>query len=568
MIRKLLLIIAIIILNSIYSFPQVNYDKNFLDSIFTEYINLKDILRNKDNSNLQVDRTENSKCGLFLINFVKQNIELFTAQQQQLFKTLSGRPSLPLSIVSPSGKFRIHYDTTLISKPKYISSMNIEENLSLAAVAIDSAYNFEVNYLGYPPPPSDLVGSIPPDTVGGDGLYDIYIRELGGGIYGYTESEYDLGGQKYTSFIVVDNDYAGYYSTGINGARVTLAHEFHHSIQMGNYILRFEDTFFYEITSTSMEEFVYDDVNDYYAYMSSYFQNPQKAFAENDGYNLAIWNLYLKENFGFNILKRQWELMPSQRAMNAINTSIMDAGSSFKHELNNFGVWTFYTKYRAIAGKYFEEAAFYPLVRPLSTIAFSSPVEIVTINSKATANNFIRFTNQLNEDTLFVLITNADVQAALNNMSQTDSFAYYLYDYPESGTNKIDSNYYSTFTTKNPYLWSVSEITDTIIILIEPQIKTDFPYPMPFSYKKYSENQPINIPISAVNNNNVGLYIFSTAMELVYSNDDMQRDNQNKNVVKWKVKDNQGRKLASGVYIYVIKSGDNIEKGKLVILHD
>ena len=60
-----------------------------------------------------------------------------------------------------------------------------------------------------------------------------------------------------------------------------------------------KDTFFYEITSTAMEEFVYDSVNDYYAYMPSYFLSPQKAFAENDGYNLAIWNIYLKENFGF-----------------------------------------------------------------------------------------------------------------------------------------------------------------------------------------------------------------------------------------------------------------------------
>ncbi len=57
-------------------------------------------------------------------------------------------------------------------------------------------------------------------------------------------------------------------------------------------------------------------------------------------------------------------------------------------------------------------------------------------------------------------------------------------------------------------------------------------------------------------------------MELVYSNDDMPLPTDNKNVVSWKVKDNQGRKLASGVYIYVIKSGDEIQKGKLVILHD
>src|SRR3972149_7700908 len=389
--------------------------------------------------------------------------------------------------------------------------MSIEENLSMAAMSIDSAYNFEVNYLGYPAPPSD-------NGMGGDNLYDIYIVNLGGGLYGYTESEDDLGGQKYTSFIVVDNDYAGYYSTGIKGARVTLAHEFHHSIQMGNYILRFDDTFFYEITSTSMEEFVYDDVNDYYAYMSSYFQNPQKAFAENDGYNLAIWNIYLKENFGFGIIKKQWELMPTQRAMNTINTSITEAGSSFKHELNNFGVWTHYTKYRTIPNKYFEEAAFYPLIR-YDTLKFSSPSRSVTIKSRATANNFIRFTNQLNEDTLFVLITNADVQGALNNISHTDSFAYYLYDYPQSGTNKIDSNYYSKFTTKNPFLWSVSEISDTVINVVEPQLKTDYAYPMPFSYRAHLAGK-INIPISTDNANNVSLYIFSTAMELVYSNDD------------------------------------------------
>jgi hypothetical protein len=540
---------------------QVNYDKKYLDSVFTEYVNLKEIAASKDYNKPLTVKTENSKCGLFLVNFVKQNISLFTPEQQQLLKNLSGRPSLPKSIVSPSGKFRIHYDTTAAEIPKYISSLSIEENLSQIALAIDSAHNFEVNYLGYPSPPSD-------NGMGGDNLYDIYVVNLGGGLYGYTELEGDLGGQKYTSFMVIDNDYAGYYSSGIKGAKVTLAHEFHHGIQMGNYILRFEDTFFYEITSTAMEEFVFDDVNDYYAYIPSYFLSPQKAFAENDGYNLAIWNVYLKENFGFDLIKKQWELMPNDRAMNVINTSLSLKGSSFKHELNQFGVWTYYTKHRAIPGKYFEEAAVYPLVRPLSTIAFTSPDEVVSINSKATANNFIRFTNQTNNnDTMFVLITNGDVQGALSNINQTDSFAYYLYDYPESGANKIDSIYYSKFTTTNPYLWSVSEITDTVIN-VEPQPKTDFPFPMPFSYKKYSEDQPINIPISSDNSDNVGLYVFSTAMELIFSNDDMPRDNQNKNLVKWKVKDNQGRKLASGVYIYVVKSGDDVQKGKLVILHD
>ncbi|NWF89876.1 MAG: hypothetical protein HXY50_10495 [Ignavibacteriaceae bacterium] len=539
---------------------QSSYNKEFLDSVFTEFVKIKQPFTGIDAEKPLSEHSAKSKCGLFTINFVKQNIDLFTPQQQQLLKTLAGRPDTTQSIVSSSGKFRIHYYTSDSQKPKYIPSLSISENLSLISAAIDSAYNFEVNYLGYPSPPSD-------NGQGGDNLYDIYIMNLGGSLYGYTELENDLGLQKYTSFMVIDNDYSGYYSSGINGAKATLAHEFHHGIQMGNYILRFEDTFFYEITSTSMEEFVYDDVNDYYAYMSSYFLNPQNAFAENDGYNLAIWNLFLKENFGFGLIKRQWELMPSQRAMLAINTSIDEYQSNFKHELNQFGIWTYFTKHRAVNGKYFEEAAKYPVVRPISTISFTSPDEIVSVNSKATANNFIRFTNvETNNDTLFVLITNGDIQGSMNSLSQQFSFTYYLYDHEESGAVQIDSNYYSKFSTANPFLWSVAELFDTVIT-VEPQLKTDYPYPAPFSYNTHLAGK-INIPVTAANDNTVGLYIFNTAMELIYSNDAEEIDKLNKNVISWTVKDNQGEKLASGVYFYVIKNGDDIQKGKLVILHD
>ena len=559
MIRNSITILSIFFLLGTISVSQVNYEKSYLDSMFTQFVTFKEALKNKQTEYLGKLNFADSKCGFHLINFVRQNIELFTPEQQLQIMKLTARPSTERSIVSPSGKFRIHYDTTAAEKPNYVSSSSISENLSLITASIDSVYNFEVNLLGYPPPPGD-------NNAGGDNLYDIYIINLGGGLYGYTESENNLGGEKYTSFMVIDNDYTGYYSSGLKGAQVTLAHEFHHAIQMGNYILRFDDTFYYEITSTAMEEFVYDDVNDYYAYMPSYFNSPQKAFAENDGYNLAIWNIYLKDNFGFNILKRQWELMPSQRALNAINISLSEKNSSFKHELNNFGIWTYHTKHRAAAGKYFEEAALYPLIRPAVTKNFTSPDEVVKISSKSTANNFIRFTNSINTDTLFVLITNGNVQAALTNISSTDSFTYYLYDYPASGSTQVDSIFYSKFTTSNPQFWSIAEILDTIKTF-EPQLKTDYPYPMPFSYKTHIAEK-INIPVTTMKSNEVGLYIFTSAMELVYSNDGELRDTQNKNNIAWKVRDNQNRKLASGVYIYVIKDGDEVQKGKLVILHD
>ena len=78
-------------------------------------------------------------------------------------------------------------------------------------------------------------------------------------------------------------DIAIFLTKGINAARVTVAHEFHHAIQLGNYSYRDSDLFFYELTSTSMEEFVFNSVNDYYNYLTDYFYFPQYplAFAPN-----------------------------------------------------------------------------------------------------------------------------------------------------------------------------------------------------------------------------------------------------------------------------------------------
>jgi hypothetical protein len=37
--------------------------------------------------------------------------------------------------------------------------------------------------------------------------------------------------------------------------------------------------------------------------------------------------------------------------------------------------------------------------------------------------------------------------------------------------------------------------------------------------------------------------------------------------LKWDVRGNDGEKLASGIYIYVIQKGDEITKGKVVIFN-
>lgn len=561
MIKKLFLLNTILLLNTAAFFPQIDAGRKSLDSLYVNFISS----RNQENSS-QEELTQNFsevKCGFGLASEIKHNFERFTPEQQNVLKKLLQRPSKQASMVSPSGFFRIHYDTTGFEVPNYNPALTTEENVKEVAKALDSTYNFGVIFLGYPPPPQD-------NNEGSDNLYDVYITIPLNASYGSTTPESSLGDQKYTSYMEIHYDFKNFYTKGLSAMRVTVAHEFQHAIQLGSYTgdKTGVDLFFYEMSSTAMEEFVFDDVNDYYAYMPSYFLNPQNAFSDNNGYNLAIWNIYLKDNFGFDVLKKQWELLPTQRALYAINNSLSDKNTSFKHELNQFGVWTYHTKNRAVPGKYFEEAFNYPLIRPLNTIAFSPPNEFITIKSEPAANNFIRFIYPANNDTLDVLITNGDVQSAVSNINQTNSLEYYLYNFPEIGTTKIDSFFYSKFVTKNPSLWILTEISDTIINYIEPQLKTDYPYPMPFSYEKYSDDPSIKIPASTLNAENVSLFVFSTSMQLIFSGEDMQFDSQNKNVIKWQVRNNQGGRVASGIYIYVVKSGDKIEKGKLVILND
>ena len=323
------IITVILILVSVSQIHSQDFSKNKLDSLY----NLFTFVRGINQSDKPQKHFENNpeiiKCGFELVNSIKQNLNGFSIEQQNILSKLLIRPQLQTSVVTPNGFFRVHYDLTGINTLGY--------DLNLLLQALDSVYNFEIIALGYLPPPSD-------DTSGGDNKYDIYILNIAD--YGYTQSENRLDDSRWTSFMVIDNDYplGSFFTKGIDAARVTVAHEFHHAIQMGNYApvddnspYRNSDIFFYEITSTSFEEFVFDDVNDYYAYMPSYFNHPEYPMPRQSGYNMAIWNIYLQKNFGFDIIKRQWELMPTNKALKALALSINEQGTTLGNELKQ--IW-------------------------------------------------------------------------------------------------------------------------------------------------------------------------------------------------------------------------------------
>ena len=515
----------------------------------------------------QVLTREDLKCGFDIVTTVKINFNNFSPDQQKLLAPLVSRPVLETSMDSPFGFFRIHFNSSGPSAPSYISG-TVTENVMEVAFALDSVYKYEIQYLNYPLPPPDNNG-------GGNNLYDVYIVNQPGGLYGYTEPEFKIGTTNWTSFMVIDNNYVGYYSQGLDGMEVTVAHEFHHGIQVGNYAVltgtspfRSGDVYFYEITSTAMEEFVFDDVNDYYAYMPDYFMNAHKAFPNQNGYNLAIWNIYLQKNFGFEILKKQWELIPIQQAILAIGNSILDRYSTFARELNRFGIWTYYTGHRTVAG-YFEEAASYPLISPHSIIPFPQ-FNSVQVDAQETSNSFLVFNNTSNNDSLFVIATNGDINSTTLRQNPQNIFDYILYANANSGQRKLTDDYSSDFIVSDPNWWSVSEILNGLIVREDsaivpiPDIAESLVFPNPF---KYSGNLSISIETNL--GDELDFNVYSSGLRLLYSSRKGTTVLRNNTIgINWDGLDKNGNKLASGVYIYVIKNGDEVIKGKVVIFNE
>jgi len=551
--------LAAIFFTFVSTFIQAqDHTKEQLDSLYEKFVWLRTDNKDRSDKLVEIDPSDR-KCGFGIVSEIKHNFYSFTPEQQSVLAKILQRPTRDTSIVSPSGFFRIHYNSTGFEAPNYNPLLTVAQNAIQVALAADSSYNFEVNFLEYPPPPSD-------NGDGGDNLYDVYIIEYGGHFYGETVPESSIGEGKYTSYIMIDNDYSGYFTQGLNGAKVTVAHEFHHTIQVGNYTGDKVniDRYFYEITSTSMEEFVYDNVNDYYNYLRTYFNNPGRAFALNDGYNLAHWNIFLKDKFGYNIIKRQWELLPQMRALNAIVTSLNEAGSTFGSKFNEFGVWTFFTNYRTITGKYFEEAAYYPLIRSINTIDFNS--QPVNGEAKPTSNNFITFINST--DTLVAIISNTDYISGVNDINGNFDYQYILSASSIDGSTKLTDNYFAKLNVDQPGFWAIGEILNNQIVrqdsTIFPVLQKEelFVYPNPFFYNKSYDW--IKILIDSKGESEADLNVYTSAMELVYSS--KISFDPTRRYVEWK--DIHNLELASGVYIFAIKLGDETTKGKLVIFNE
>ena len=285
------------------------------------------------------------------------------------------------SLVSPSGRFEIYFD----SHNETTDSNTERAYAEHAAIEADSAYDLEIGALGYAPPAPTTGGHyaifLAPEHAG-DGAYG-ETRILEGGELPNSPS----GNERWRAYSVIDNSFSsGIYSThGYDALRITIFHEFFHVTQFSGYGYPPADyVYFQEMSSVWMEWLSTPYVKDYLQYAPYYLSALDRRLdipTDIGQYGQYLFFAYLTHRFDTSIVRKIWEFYrdSSTDPVTCIEKVLREYKSSFCQEYQNFGVELMQTNRRYTGHSLLPDAPVFPLdTIQVGTLSLGSPTSFVT----------------------------------------------------------------------------------------------------------------------------------------------------------------------------------------------
>lgn len=525
------------------------------------------------------------KSGTFLIQEINANWNQLSPSSQALLAPYFDRPDLPLDILSPSGKFRIHYTTFGVDKVNSEDKNNngIPDYVELAAEYFDHSHSIIVDSLGYNPPA--------PDSSGKGREFDVYLISMSR-TYGITWLEETVPGvvDAYSCYIEVDNDFFGFKTTPLQALMVTSAHEYFHAVQVG-YRYRDEDVFFMEMCSTWMEDFIYEQVNDYLQYINNFFKNINYPFYYTNKswfeYGSCLWNHMITKKYGVELIRKVWELVPEQTAFNSIQQVLQQYDTTFKLELVSFGLWNYFTGSRANTISYYSEGDLYPEVNFEKEYDIGEETIILTDQMRKLSSIFYYSYDTINGNNIGLIVTNFAIPN--DNYLTTDRDSLEITIVSISDIQKRDS----TFFRKN----NLVKLTDNIGIRLSVNegkdwfaqaVVTDFNdnheitqfFPPFFITEPENRNfinnvfpNPFiidqNIPLIityVVSDKKAGELAIYTSEGRLVTKDGFEGSNQSYRIFDWDGRDKNGNLVSSGIYIVLLRVGGFVDIKKIAII--
>lgn len=300
-----------------------------------------------------------SRCNFGTTAYLKNHLSEVEEPYQSLMRsTLGVRPGgLPYTYLSLSQNFLIHY-ATIGSDAVDSADTNhnqIPDYVEQTAEIFDYVYQIQIDSLKYQKYKQDVVeGS----------QFDVYIKSISG--YGYTDWD-ESNCTRCTPFIILDNDYKEsiYTTKGLDAVRITAAHEFFHALQLG---YRWDpgtgnaNIYWYEISSVWMEDMIYDTLNDYYQYLSTYFKNSNSSLTSFNGwieYSKAPLAFYMSEKYSPEIIRQCWDDFTNPGRVPHVSFNTILPGG-FVSNFAQFAHWNTFTGTQSIPDSFYSEGSRYP----------------------------------------------------------------------------------------------------------------------------------------------------------------------------------------------------------------
>ncbi|MCX7983540.1 MAG: hypothetical protein N3A63_01365 [Bacteroidetes bacterium] len=415
------------------------------------------------------------------------------------------------------GKFRIHYDTVGTNAPAILDRTNsrVLNSYHAYAESVAAVFNFvwsmEIDEYGFESP-------LQPDQ-----KYDIFIVEYNGTIYGETFFGNQLTHStpiRYETYIQVDNDFREYRTKGMQGLRVTAAHEFHHAIQLGSYGYWSDDELYaYELTATWMESVVYPSIKDYYQYLTKYFLNfGGRSLNETtfDGYERVVWALFLTKLYGREIMPRIWAVMRQTPFLLSTHTVLQQHyGTSLEEAFTTFSFWNFYTGHRADTVRYYTNGNEYPLFQPSVTTMMIDGNAKATLRASPLSTTMVRFYSE--RDTIITMVANIDIISAVQRTGTLDSFEVQISKRSFSKPcYQLNNTYYSLFTTSYERNWNHFFFINNTYTPTQSIPSRDYLAPQPLIL---SQPYPLSIPLGAIFSGSARIAFYTVSGLLRYVNE-------------------------------------------------
>ncbi len=307
------------------------------------------------------------KSGTPFLLHVIRNERFLSQERRRVLRQKLARPSLPNSYDTPDGHFKIHYNAS-VTDTYYVRR---------CGEFFERAWYVEVESLGFSPPVCD-------GGLGGDDRFDVYIVNLGAGVYGITYPDGSTT-EPTSAYINVNTSYDGFppnddpEGSSWGAFKVTCAHEFFHAIQFA--YDPGEEVWMLEVASVWMEDVVFDYVNDYYNYLRYFFGAPYSSLMEYSMhmYGSCVWFHYLSQRFGAGIVNRIFDEMVHLDGLSAISAALDSLGADLAQEFLTFACWNYLTGPRADSFHY-DEAESYDTVS-LEARAHSLPYTFSPVSS-------------------------------------------------------------------------------------------------------------------------------------------------------------------------------------------